>query len=195
MAEEPTEKKRIFPRDHKPSLWRRIRWKLQNLRSFLENIPNNIIMICQWIPILWNNWDWDYNFLMDVMQYKIQRMSNHIKEHDRLMNSQKYAAQMQLCADTIQRLREDNYIEHEVEEHNSKWGQLICESIPLEEEHPSFGILYKMDLYHEKARELGLEDQEQEEMQALRELEDARRQADWDLLFSQMRENIQSWWD
>lgn len=169
--------------------WRKIKWKFEAFRTWLEAIPLNIKMICQWIPVLWGNWDWDYVFLLDVMRYKMARMSRCIAECDRGFDSQRHAKQLQACVDIIDRLRSDSYLKYEERQHEKKWGEFVVERIPRDD-----GLI-KLDFYHVKARELGLEEQERAELRVIRNLAYRRRQKDLDVLFRIMRKRIEFWWD
>jgi hypothetical protein len=191
MAEEATKSRRMFPREGKPSLWRRFKWKADAVWTFVRNIPDNIKMICQWIPVLWSNWDWDYNFFLTIIQYKLRRMSKHIGEHDILVNSQRYAKQMAFCADIIDRLFKDEYTTEEEKAHEEKWGELIMDSYPAKD-YPG---CHTLDIYRVKAREQGREEEEREETMQLHNLARARREKDLDILFRVMRKNIERWWD
>lgn len=35
---------------------------------------NNIIRVIQWIPVIWRDADWDYEGLLDIIEYKVRRM-------------------------------------------------------------------------------------------------------------------------
>lgn len=185
------EGRRLFPRDKGPSLWRRFKWKVDAVWTFIRNIPDNIRMICEWIPVLWSNWDWDYNFLLITLRYKLHRMSKHISEHDHLVNSQKYAKQMACCVDIIDRLLNNEYTTEEEKLHEDKWGELIMDSYPAED-YPG---CHTLDIYRVKARESGEEEAERQETMQLHDLARARREKDLDILFRIMRKNIERWWD
>lgn len=181
----------LFKERKKISIWKKIWWKLENVWTFISNIPNNIAMICQWIPILWNNWDWDYSFLYEILRYKMDRMSKYLTEKDRAVNTWQYAAQLKACVDIIDRLQEGShsYTKKEQKEHEEKWGESIYE---LEDQGDGMHLL---DIYTKKAREEGLEEQEREEQIAIYELGRARRSKDMDVLFRIMRKRIEYWWD
>lgn len=180
----------LFDPNRKTPVWKKIKWKLEAAWTTIRNIPANIRMICEWIPVLWNNWDWDYNFLLLILQYKLKRMSKHIKEHDNLYKSGQIAAQMQACADIIQRLLDNEYDEKEMAALDEKWGELQMDSLPCEYEG-----CRALDIYRPKAREMGMEDQEREESLAARQEAADRRQKDFEILFRIMNKRIEWWWD
>jgi hypothetical protein len=162
------------------------------LGIFLMNVPSNIKMICQWIPVLWNNWDWDYNFLFDILRYKMDRMSKHLAEHDVGVTAWQRAAQLKACVDIIDRIQDGSlsYTKEEQKAHEEKWGETIHESV--ETEDPG---LFKLDMYSQKARDERLEEQERKEQLAIYELGRNRKQKDLDVLFRIMRKRVEYWWD
>jgi hypothetical protein len=176
--------------DKPPSLWERTRWKIEAIWIFIRNVPSNIVTICQWIPILWNNWDWDYNYFLTIVQYKIRRMSKHIKEHGHFVNSDEVCAQMDECVEIIDRFFKADYVKEETAAHKEKWGETIYECIPCETEGH-----FRLDIYSAKARELELEEQERKEILAIYNLNDKRSEEDLDRLFELMRDKLQYWWD
>lgn len=45
------------------------------------NFIKNIIRVIQWAPIIWRDRDFDYNFLLNLMDYKLERMARHFETH------------------------------------------------------------------------------------------------------------------
>jgi len=96
----------------KPSIFRKIWWKIEKIWDAITVIPSNIRMICQWIPILWSNWDWDYVFFLKIMRYKLQRMSKHIRTEQIIGDADKVSDEMDECIQILDRLLGNyNYIE------------------------------------------------------------------------------------
>ena len=42
-------------------------------------IIRNIIRVIQYIPVIWNNYDWDGGYLLELMLYKLKRMKKCLK--------------------------------------------------------------------------------------------------------------------
>ena len=188
-------KKRMFPRNNRVSLGKRLKWKVERYWREFRHIPRNIKTIIKWTPVLWNNFDYDYGYLLLMLKFKLKCMREHIVEHDIVVSAPKIGKQIRACEDIITRLKSQtyDYIEEERAAHKEKWGESVWDSIPVITEDD--GLCYAMDIYTEKAREQGLEKQEREEKSALYRLGEERRQKDLDDLFRIMRDNIESWWD
>ena len=180
----------MFPRHKKPSIWQRLRWKLSPIyweaRCFFPNLKR----LFQWLPVVWKDRDFDYNFYLTLMQYKLKRMREHIVEHDIVLATPRIARQIKFCEDTIARLQTDEYIEAEDKAHEEKWGEQIWDSLPTENERSR-----TLDIYRVKAREQGLEDQERDEQRVLYKLAKTRREKDLDRLFRVQRKYLEGWWD
>lgn len=46
--------------------------------------------VFSYYPILKNNFDWDYEFLLDLIKFKLKRMSNHFHTHNVVENEYYY---------------------------------------------------------------------------------------------------------
>lgn len=180
----------LFPKNKKPSIFRHIRWKVEAARTFTSNVPANMKMICEWVPVLWDNWDWDYNFLLKIMQYKMQRMANHIREHNILVRSEEIADELQECCDIITRLQAQEYTPFEEGVMEAEYGKHCMDSLPCEHEG-----CRQLDIYFDKAREEGREEEADAVYTNIRNLAMAREQRDYHRLFTLMRDKIQGWWD
>ena len=58
---------------------------------FLKHFIHKVIQVCQWLPVIWNDEDYDFEYLLILMQYKLKRMkasmgNNRIIEHQELKN-------------------------------------------------------------------------------------------------------------
>lgn len=45
--------------------------------------------ICQWIPILWKDFDWDWVFIVEILCYKLERTRKCILENNVIQDAQK----------------------------------------------------------------------------------------------------------
>lgn len=181
---------KLFPRDKKPPILRRIKWKFEPIYWGIRNFPSNLVKLLQWIPIIWRDRDWDYIFLLKIMRFKMKRMHEHFEKYGQLVVTSQMVHQLQFCEKKIDEILEDNFIKAEMDAHTEKWGELNTDW--YDTETPG---LSRLDLYRPGAREKGLEDQEREESQELYHLEETRREKAVELLFAVMRRNLRRWWD
>ena len=152
-----------------------------------------IIRICEWIPVLWNNYDWDYAYLLVVIDFKLARMQKAIREGSCIQESiDEKVGQIQECRDLIKQIQDENFVKEEEALHEAKWGELKINRSPAEEGKP----YVRLNFYYDKtANDQELTDKASEESMEIHTLEDQRRQAAYDKLFALIGKNIRGWWD
>ena len=64
--------------------------------------------------LLWYDHDWDYVYLLDLMERKFSRMGEHFEQHSILVNSHQSARECRVAASLCRRLVEDNYIHGDI---------------------------------------------------------------------------------
>ncbi len=77
--------------------WYNIRYGLRNLRI--------------WFRIIWNDRDWDYEFLYRILKHKLLRMEYLFRNDAMVGDSEEMADQMDRCIIILDRLIEDKYFE------------------------------------------------------------------------------------
>jgi hypothetical protein len=68
--------------------------------------PKNVI---RWAPVIWLDFDYDWSFLAEIMEYKISRMANLSEKYGCHVKAKRDARRMRICALLLKRLKEDNY--------------------------------------------------------------------------------------
>lgn len=53
--------------------------------------------IYEYLPILWQDEDWDFHYLITLMHFKLDRMQKEIEGQNRLLHSKKYARQIRVA--------------------------------------------------------------------------------------------------
>ena len=83
------------------------------IRSTYFNIKYGIENLIKWFPIIWNDRDWDYYFLIKLMRFKTEQMSKLHKEYGHCLDSSKYAKQLKKVSIALKRIEEDDYMYQE----------------------------------------------------------------------------------
>ena len=65
--------------------------------------------IFKWVPVLWRNCEWDYAFLLIVMQFKIRNMREAFEEYDFHEGKDEVIAQMKRAEELLTRLIKGEY--------------------------------------------------------------------------------------
>jgi hypothetical protein len=126
---------------------------------WLERGATRIHHICRWLPILWNDHDWDYFYLYKVMQFKIRCMRKHHEKYRIIANWKNVAKRMFIAENLLERMIRDDYCIDEMEAYHEK-HPFIWEDSPrgrilkgdptgwpeLKRIHEREEYLYKQDL-------------------------------------------------
>lgn len=87
---------------------------MKSIRKFTRNIKQLI----KWIPIIWRDEDWDYEYFLKIAQFKLEQMAElHVKEGD-AMNSKLYASEMLHASHLLLQAIED--VQHSDSEQQKK---------------------------------------------------------------------------
>lgn len=90
-----------------------------------------IVKILQWIPVLWEDEDWDYSYILKILEYKLSRVQKILKEDSFHLDKKTgkisgpiLAKEVQEARNCIKRILEDDYCKKEQKQHNKKYGKL-----------------------------------------------------------------------
>lgn len=83
----------------------------------------------RWLPVIWQDQDTDYAFLLRAMEFKLKLMEEHFRsEHCHIADAEKVARQLMICKVLAHRLGEDDYClsqryfnPHLHDKHWAKW--------------------------------------------------------------------------
>jgi len=150
---------------------------LKTLRIKIIDLFDNINRIIWWTPKIWKDRDWDYAYLYKIIEYKLARMEDCIRNGYNV-DSEKVAKNIKICRELLKRLAKDEY-EHEfISEYYDKYPidiENINESINNRQNK-----ITKLD---EKKYKWAIEDEEN------------RRKYDIEYLFYLMKKYHRHWWD
>lgn len=89
----------------------------------IQNLPFNIYNIFGWIKVLWNNFDWDGSFLLEILEYKIKRMKKYMMEDSYLTKGviTEDVMDMDTCIDACRNLIDKNFEHDLIDKHYEKY--------------------------------------------------------------------------
>lgn len=136
----------------------------------ITKIIEKIIKIIQYIPILWRDEDWDYEYLLDLISFKLNKMKkclikNNIVEHNQL---RAMIISINQCLDHI-----ENYQDPTVSKFTKLYGECpvkITFGQELTEEENE--LCHEYFLKHHNFE-----------------------QDEWNKIWDTIKEHGQSWWD
>ena len=167
-------------------VWIHVKWVrywpgIKQIRHFFQNLWHVII----WIPVIWQDRDWDEDFLFRIIHYKIKRMRLHFRDEG-IVETKQMCDQLQEVEDVLAQVLKGSwsYIEKEQEELDKKYGELqIVYDDPESQHKCSVHVRFKPDSeeYHNEVKRLFL-------------LEEERYTADIAKAFDLIKKNCRSWW-
>lgn len=85
--------------------------RLSMIRSFFINVKYGLINLWNWRSIIWNDRDWDYYYLLVLLEYKLNNMSELFKNYGNAVDSKVLAKKLKICSELVKRIKDDNYSE------------------------------------------------------------------------------------
>ena len=82
--------------------------------------------IIRWIPVLWNDRDWDYHYTFEILKTKLKFQSKHFRKYGYHESSERDAERMELCIKLIDRVQNEYYFDQLIER---KRGEFTDEDI------------------------------------------------------------------
>jgi hypothetical protein len=91
----------------------------------VKNLPFNIKNIFDWSKVLWNNFDWGGNFLLEIMEYKLQRMKRYMEVDTVIIKEEadKDVAEIDLCLDALKHLISNDYEHNLIVNYQDKYPE------------------------------------------------------------------------
>jgi hypothetical protein len=90
----------------------RVEYRVFNISRFFKRL-------LVWIPILWNDHDWDYTYLFIMMEKKLSLMREYHETKGLSMDRQKIAKQIKTCEVLLKRIIADEYPFSNTKPHSS----------------------------------------------------------------------------
>ena len=159
-----------------------------NIRHFFRFIGR----VIGYMPVLWNDEDWEGITMLNVIKHKIQRMDKCFMANPyRLVGRKlKIHRKMLLAIELIDRIMEDDFCKNEKIEHDKRWGVSKMVSFDTEDKN-----LKEMKFFHRNVRNSDDEKNENREFTSMIKLENQRYEDALEELFKILRHNIRGWWD
>ena len=138
----------------------------QEARCRLRNLVIGIKNIIDYIPIVYKDRDWDYEFILDILRYKLERTRDRIKKDNIIEGVNKIVDEINTQIKLI-----DNYRNND-ELYELSHQPLLMKIAKAKSENTKNKYLkqYYINMYKEENRA-------------------------WCKIFDYMKEHMQAWWD
>lgn len=161
---------------------------LRKLIDPIKHFCRKIQRLFQFIPIIWNSYDWDFIYATDLFKFQLLRMSDYFDKHGHLENSKYNAQRIRLVCRLMDKVYNDEYSSEVFDNLREKYGQ---DAFRFSFE-PTDNDLYLMKSKYESypnAEEIEVDVREVLD-KSYQKTEKAHR-----LLWKLVEHNIQRWWD
>jgi len=82
-------------------------------KYFFLDLGRRIKNLWRWLPIIWNDGDWDYSFIFDVLKFKLKNTADYTEQRKWFVGYQHEVSRMRLCIKLINLIQEQYYdMEH-----------------------------------------------------------------------------------
>lgn len=91
------------------------------IKECYHNIKTGIPNLIRWFPIIWKQRDWDYGYLIDLVDFKLGLMAKTIKENAIIDANNRVSKQIEYARFLLKRAYSDCTLEAEFEAHSKKY--------------------------------------------------------------------------
>lgn len=159
---------------------------LTKIQCWHKKLFRWIIKSIQYSMFLWQigDEDYDYCFILEVLNYKIKRTRLHILKHNIISDAQIVANQMKEVEDLIDAYLDDDFLPKMQEAFEEKWGEFT--------EKGFFAVFH---MKRKNAITPELRAQAKQEQRDIYKAQNNKREEVWNKIFSLLNENLRNWWD
>lgn len=154
----------------------------------MKKIIKKIIKIFEYIPILWNDEDYDFEYLLMLLKYKLQRISKEIYKNDIIVKNEQRDIFIGINQ-TINHI--DNYL-RDMDAFEEIYGKLPFD-IVFKTKKIDNGSYQLITMNKNKYRPLT--DEEEKIYHDYIEESYNFQQNEWNLIFETLKKEGQKWWD
>ena len=77
------------------------------IKSKIKRIQN----VLRWIPIIWNDRDWDYYHIYEILKQKLKHVEQHTVKNGNFVDSDKDIQNLRTAIDMIDKVQNEYYLE------------------------------------------------------------------------------------
>lgn len=170
-------------------------WKW-NLWEFTSKFSDPVMGFFSWIKrslqyawVLRDDRDWDYQFILDLLKYKISRHRKLVVKNYIVASSPVQYAEMLHVEKLIEKYQDNEFCKEDFDAHDKKWGKMS-----MEFEDDSNGKS-KLNFNRPNAQTEEEKEQESREYMNILEKSELEKQKCWDDIFDSMKAYMEGWWE
>lgn len=145
----------------------------------------------EYAKILWKDFDWDFTYILILLQYKLKRTRLAILKDNIILRNEEVASQIEHVETLISKYLDNDFCKELYDAHDKKWGTRVKNEDASEPSNAPWDWPFR----RENATTIKLHRQEKEEYMAIHELAEKERQKVFENIFDFMKKYMQQWWD
>ena len=171
----------------------------RRIRIFFRNIYVGFRNLFQYFGVVYNDRDWDDWYFLELMEFKIRRMRNHIKETDMFVGCEDVVKRMDLILRLLKKVKEEEYDSEVFDYYTSRFHfDEIVDEKPKRYSLRSEELDNKLHLYVKKHRSaaarLKIKYKRKYTLSEAIKLSHDRQQKASELLFKLIESEYKKWW-
>lgn len=186
------------PADYKPhkiTLIRRLSLLKDTMIDWVYYTPiqwcRNVKRLLYWLPVIWNDRDYDHNSLYKIVDHKLQSIEKD-SENWHWVGCQDQTKKIKQIRQWIENANADEFdlIEDEYQDFIDKYGELVSWTKPIEG-----SSMFEFHLAHEKCTDQKMADDANQQYLKLCELAHQRHNMYRNRVWKSIGKHIDRWWD
>lgn len=154
------------------------------IKKIYLDIKYGITNLIKWFPTIWSDRDWDYAFLMIILNKKLKSMSDLHYKHGHAEKSSRIALDLLVASNLANRIAKENYVNEAFKGREKLFDKSKMDFVPLNDGSGNSRLVFS-----------GLSDEERKEKRELLLLADKLEERDINTLFNMMKNDLLEWWD
>lgn len=146
--------------------------------------------LLQFIPKVWNGYDWDYRYAVDLFSYQLDRIANEIEDRSWSVDAKMHASKIRTATRLMKKVYDEEYLLEYLNEFEAKYGPSRIDFVEVEG-RDVYEMVERFDKEYTE-QELELIKQERWVMRQDAKVKQARAHK---LLWKYIDHNIQHWWN
>jgi len=140
--------------------------------SPLRNFGMNCQRVFKWLPIIWEDREWDYVYILRIWRHRLRFQREHLQKYGIHLNVEEDCRTLRIAEAILERLEKNEYTEKDWNSHMS---------------------LYPSRLFTAEHRETMKG--EREDVQRMVNKERYMQKQDFEYLAKHLNKHLHSWWD
>jgi len=154
----------------------------------VKKFIGKIAKICAYIPVLWNDEDWDYSYLLDLIKFKLNRMKNTIYKNNFIA---RYEIR-DICIGINQTIDHINNYQNDSKAYKDINGNLPFK-VGFKHKQLENGCYNLITWNEDEDRQLNKQEEEIYD-KYIKDCYDFE-QKEWEAIFDTIKKEGQKWWD